>query len=154
VAAAALSTLWNRWCTHRRFQQRRSATNKCLFGCSHSAEDSIEHYFHCTLTQDTLRKQLNLTPELFANIHSGLLCDSNIQTTDQLTAIALLTYALYNTTNHLRHNPHTPHHHIPDMLAQFVREGAKGHPLASAVLDNRWNPQRTSKTLPPLPCTI
>ena len=32
VCAAALSTLWNRWCTHRRFQKRHLVTNRCMLG--------------------------------------------------------------------------------------------------------------------------
>ena len=154
VCAAALSTLWNRWCTHRRYQKRHCQSNVCLLGCGGTAEDSIEHYFSCTVTKDTLLRQLNLPPHLFANLHSGLLCNANIQTTDQLTAIALLIYGLYNTTNHLRHNPGTPATQITDMLAQHIREGAKHHPQATGVLDSRWNRDRQSRPLPPIPYTI
>ena len=154
VCAAALSTLWNRWCTHRRYQHRHWKTNQCLLGCSTTNEDSIEHYYHCEVTQNTLRRQLNLPAQLFANLHSGLLCNANIRTIDQLTSIALLNYALYNTTNYLRQHPHTPKDLIPDMLSQKLREGAKHHPNATTVLDNRWNINRHSKPLPPIPYTI
>ena len=154
VCAAALSTIWNRWCTNRRFQKRHLKTNRCLLGCSNTAEDSIEHYFHCEVAQDIMRRRLNLPPQLFSNLHSGLLCNANIKTTDQLTAIALLNYALYNTTNYLRHNPGTPADQIPDMLTQHLREGAKHHPNAMSVLDNRWNTDRQSQPLPPIPYTI
>ena len=154
VCAAALSTTWNRWCTHRRYQRRHLASNICLLGCGRTAEDAIEHYFHCRVTHYALQHQLNLAPHLFANLHSGLLCNANIQTTDQLTTIALLNYALYNTTNYLRIHPNTPPTHIPDMLAKRVREGAKRHPNATSVLDNRWNPDRHSQALPPIPYAI
>ena len=154
VCAAVLSTLWNRWCTHRRYQRRHWSSNRCLLGCGHTAEDAIEHYFHCTVTQNTLQRQLNLPPQLFANLHSGLLCNANITTTDQLTSIALLTYALYNTINYLRHHPNTPSDQIPDMITQQLREGAKHHPHATTVLDNRWNRQRQSQPLPSIPYTI
>ena len=149
-----LSTLWNRWCTHRRYQKRHRTSNSCLLRCGCDAEDAIEHYFHCRLTRDAMRCQLNLPPEFFANLHSGLLCNANIQTTDQLTVIALLNYALYNTTNYLRHHPDTQTTHIPDMLAQNIREGAKHHPLATAVLDMRWNRNRRRQPLPCIPYTI
>ena len=154
VGAAALSTLWNRWCTHRRYQRRHSPSNVCLLRCGANAEDAIEHYFHCPVTHDALQRQLNLSPSLFANLHSGLLCNANIRTTDQLTSIALLNYALYNTTNYLRAHPDTPTAHIPDMLAQHIREGAKHHTNATSVLDNRWNRDRQSHVLPPIPYTI
>lgn len=47
VQAACFSTIWNRWCTFRRYQQRRSPRNICMLGCEGMAEDSIEHYVHC-----------------------------------------------------------------------------------------------------------
>ena len=154
VCAAALSTLWNRWCTHRRYQKRHLKSNRCLLGCGSTAEDAIEHYFQCTVTQRILQKQLNLPPHLFANLHSGLLCNANIRTEDQLTTIALLNYGLYNTTNYIRHTPGTPTTQITDILAQHIREGARHHPKATAVLDNRWNRDRISRPLPPIPHTI
>jgi len=154
VCAAALSTLWNRWCTHRRYQKRFCATNRCMLGCGNTAEDSIEHYFHCRVTQDILQRQLNLPPPLFANLHSGLLCNANIQTKDQLTSVALLIYGLYSTTNRIRHTSGILASQVPDMLVQYIREGAKHHPNASAVLDNRWNRERKTQPLPHIPYTI
>ena len=37
VCAAVLSTLWNRWCTHARYQQKNAPTNICLFKCRDTA---------------------------------------------------------------------------------------------------------------------
>ena len=46
VVSAIYHTLWNGWCTRRRFQMRDSV---CLFGCAGpQSEDSIEHYSQCT----------------------------------------------------------------------------------------------------------
>ena len=154
VCAAALSTLWNRWCTHRRYPKRHLSTNRCMLGCGDTAEDSIEHYFHCKITKDVLRRQLNLPPPLLANLHSGLLCNANIQNTDQLTTLALLNYGLYNTTNYIRHTPSTPPNQITDMLMQHIREGARHHSNATSVLDNRWTQGKRSDPLPPIPYTI
>ena len=45
VMSAVLHTLFNGWCTRRRFQNRVSG---CLFGCAaDTSEDSIEHFVHC-----------------------------------------------------------------------------------------------------------
>ena len=154
VCAAVLSTQWNRWCTHRRFQKRHCSSNICLLGCSPQAEDSIEHYFRCPVTRDILHKQLHLSPHLYANIHTATLCNANITDTDCLTAVALLSYALYTTTNHLRALPAPRAINTYDMLAQNLREGAKHHNHATTVLDNRWNNQRRGDRLPPIPYTI
>jgi len=40
VHAAVFKTLWNGWCTHRRFQRRHLDTNACFFQCGGEAEDS------------------------------------------------------------------------------------------------------------------
>ena len=47
VHAATFTTLWNGWCTHRRFQLRHLPTNVCMFKCGGAAEDSLEHYCRC-----------------------------------------------------------------------------------------------------------
>ena len=72
----------------------------------------------------------------------------------QLTSIALLIFGLYSTTNRIRHTSGILASQVPDMLAQYIREGAKHHPNASAVLDNRWNRDRQTQPLPHIPYTI
>ena len=42
VQAAVFTTLWNGWCTHRRFQQRGNLDNICKFKCSSAAKDSLD----------------------------------------------------------------------------------------------------------------
>ena len=154
VCAAAFSTQWNRWCTHRRFQRRNQPSNRCLLGCGPHGEDSIEHYFACPITRDALRRKLNLPDGLFANLHTAALCNANIRDTDCLATVALLNYALYTTTNQLRSQPTLAADIARDMLVQNLREGAKRHTHATAVLDNRWNRQRHGTPLPPIPYTI
>lgn len=51
VHAAVFTTMWNGWCTHRRFQQRRKASNACLFLCGGGAEDAVEHYCRCPVVK-------------------------------------------------------------------------------------------------------
>ena len=43
VGNAAVSTIWNRWTTKRRFQ----GAGRCLLGCGNQTGDSIEHYCRC-----------------------------------------------------------------------------------------------------------
>ena len=154
VCAAVFSTMWNRWNTHRRWQRRHTSSNRCLLGCEGAAEDSIEHYCCCRLTRRILQKQFNLPDELFANLHSFLLCNANINTTEHLTCIALLIYGIYNATNHFRHNPTKNTTHIYDATVQWIREGARHHSNASRTLVNRWNTHHTLNPLPPFPTTF
>ena len=63
VCAAVFGTLWNRWCTCRRYQQRHSARNRCVLGCGGAAEDSIEHYCRCPVTRQAMERKLNMSPD-------------------------------------------------------------------------------------------
>ena len=151
VCAAVFSTLWNRWCTCRRYQQRHSPHNRCVLGCGGDAQDSIEHYCRCPVTKHAMERKLNMSPSTFAHLHTFLLCNANIRTYGDLTSVALLIYAIYNATNHYRHKPPTQDTDIHDAVAQWLREGAKRHANATKVFDNRWHPARRDKALPPIP---
>ena len=69
VAVVFLRTLFNGWCTARRFQQSGSS---CLFDCcmTHSdlREDSIEHYAHCPFVIAFARDKLHMPQEHVGNI--------------------------------------------------------------------------------------
>ena len=149
IRAAVFSTLWNRWCTHRRWQRRHSTTNKCVLGCSPTAEDSIEHYCKCHFTRTALSKQLNLPPQHYAHLHTFTLCNTHITTEEELTSVALLVYAIYTATNHFRHNPPSPTCNVHDSIAQWIREGAKNHNKSTYILDNRWNPHMVPTHITP-----
>ena len=95
-----------------------------------------------------------MAPELFANLHTFLLCNSHIRTQDELASVALLVYAVYNATNHFRRNPVAEESDVLDAVAQRMREGAKNHQKASRALDNRWTPGRRDTLLPPIPLHI
>ena len=151
VCSAVFSTLWNSWCTCRRCQQRHSPQSRCALGCGGDAEDSIEHYCRCPVTKHALERRLNLRQSEYANLHSFLLCNGNIRTLEELTSIALLIYAVYNATNHYRRNALGQDTDVHDAIAQWIREGAKRHGRATRTLDNRWNPERREKPIPPIP---
>ncbi len=63
VCAAVFGTSWNRWCTAHRYQQRSSSSNICKFGCSLSAEDSLEHYRRCRVVRECHRTEFGLCSE-------------------------------------------------------------------------------------------
>ena len=155
VIAAVFSTIWNRWTTHRRMQRRHADTNRCLLGCPQPAEDSIEHYCRCPISKEFLRLHLNLSPEIFAGLHSFTLCNVNIQSTQQLTTIAIWIYTIYTATNNLRRRPLPANAFIQDALKQWAREGTRHHTPSGAILDTRWNAHLVQHTqLPPIPYDI
>jgi len=125
-----------------------------MLGCRGGAEDSIEHYCRCPVTKKVLERKLNMSPTKYAHLHSFLLCNTYIRTQDELTSIALLIYALYNATNYYRHNPPAPDVNVHEAVTQWMREGAKNHRNATHALDNRWNPTRHDKPIPPIPLHI
>jgi hypothetical protein len=142
VRAAIFSTIWNRWNTHRRWQRRHYATNTCLFRCSPTAEDSIEHYCCCGTVKEAMRRHLRLDPFYYANIHTFTLCNTHINDMETLTTVALLIYGTYTTTNALRNcRPNNVQDHSSfayDMLIQNIRNGAMNHRSSARTLDNRW----------------
>ena len=154
VSAAVFSTICNRWNTERRWQRRRSPRNTCLFGCSGNSEDSIEHYCKCRITRQVLQRYLHLPQQQYAHLHSFLLCNSHITSTETLTTIALLIYGVYNATNQLRYTPPTTNIDMYDFVVQHIRQGCKGHDKSASTLDNRWHPEPTHSPIQPIPYTI
>ena len=136
-------------------QKRAADTNRCLLGCPPQAEDSIEHYCKCPVSIAFLRHHLNLSPETFAGLHSFTLCNVNIQSTQQLTAIAIWIYTIYTATNNLRRRSLPANANIQDALKQRAKEGTWNHTPSAEILDNRWNPREVQHTpLPPIPHDI
>ena len=137
VGSACFSTVWNRWTTCRRFQQRRCDENKCLLACSPTAEDSIEHYSRCAVVRRVGATMLGM--EFPSTLHMFRLCDPRISSPDDLTMSALLVYATYRTTNVYRTQTGRSTTEALDTLRQCVREGVRDHHPSTRVLDNRWN---------------
>ena len=61
VLSAVIRTLYNGWCTARRFQ----SSGCCCLGCPYEGTDSIEHYARCRHT-NALRSQLQLPDRFFS----------------------------------------------------------------------------------------
>ena len=141
VAAAVFGTIWNRWTTARRFQQRASPLNRCVFGCSQTAEDSIEHYSRCSVVLDFGRRWLGLHCVDGSALPAWTLAVSASKTLDDDTLIcgAVHAYAAYRATNAARHSGGTSPGRATELLTQFAKEAARGHKRATAAVDNRWS---------------
>ena len=139
VQSAVFSTIWNRWTTHRRFQKRSAATNRCMLGCPAPAEDAIEHYCCCPITRRLMRQRLNVDVNNFSNFHTYMMTNVNITDKALLCKIGLLVYAVYNTTNCIRNSVKLIGEEARyDCLCQNLREGAKGHKFSMEVLDGAF----------------
>ena len=137
VQAACFSTVWNRWCTARRFGQRHSVRNRCLLGCAGHAEDSLQHYFNCEALRWVAAHFLRLGHLDICARH--LLMEHPCLDDDEtLTCVAVLVYAAYFTTNHCRNHKPVPHEGARDALQQACRNLVQGHANSARVLDCRW----------------
>ena len=153
VASACFSTIWNRWTTRRRFQQRTSKHNQCQLGCGGDAEDSIEHYSRCARVRNFGARVLKFQSE-HISLHTFLLCDPRICTEEELTKSALLIYATYRAFNHYKHAAPPTSADVHDALNQWCKEGVKGHTLSSRTLAKIWKPSAQLTPLPPMPANV
>ena len=138
VGAAVLSTMWNRWTTARRFQK----SGKCVFGCSPTACDSIEHYACCTVVREValrhLRLRLRAPPDAVADFVLADTIPLQPHPQSVLTRLALLIYAVYSAFNAARHQPDTTPAVAAGMMHQAILQGAQGHRAAERVLRELW----------------
>ena len=130
MAAAALSTLWNRWCTERRFQR----IGPCVFGCADQA-DAIEHYARCPVVRRFACSFVRLAIPAPEAMQYFMLSHGALANTDVLTRTAIVIYAVYRVTERVRREPASAQDVLPFMLQQSAREAVRGHPQATQVLD-------------------
>ena len=139
VCAAVFKTLWNGWCTHRRFQRRLWDTNRCLFGCKGEAEDSLEHYCRCPIVLSVAKDSLKFSYEgvdamnLWTLNHPWL--DSN---RDNLRAVGLLIYGTFNAFNTSRQARLSDSNQCRLCIIQYCKQGSSGHHPSMSFLDKRW----------------
>ncbi len=136
VSAAVFRTMWNGWCTGRRFQSQGS----CCFQCgAFLQEDSVEHYGRCSAVVRFARDKLKIRPKVWnlSYITTMGLAERNC-TNDELTIRALWIYSVYKAHNLLRYKPLGPQDSPADILLQFTKEGAFGHDHAMHALDGVW----------------
>ncbi len=136
--AAVFHTIWNGWCTARRFQQRGSAKDRCWLGCPEGASDSIEHYCRCPIGLDILRKRLNISLPQEKALTFWLLGDYAQGRVEVLAIGALFTYAMYNATNYYRHNGAPSSDRAKECIKQHLIQGCQGHKPLTKMLDSCW----------------
>ena len=133
VAAAALSTLWNRWCTARRFQR----VGNCVLGCG-GREDSIEHYARCSRTRAFAASFLRPGFAAGEGPEMLMLTHGRLEDPDALVRAGVLVYAVYRTTERLRRAGGDGEQAVRQALQQAAREAVRGHPSATRLLDGAW----------------
>ena len=139
VCSSVLKTIFNGWCSHRRFHNRGAVTNRCRFGCGGAAEDSIEHYCKCPATLEVLEKMLKVTVNPKGAIAFWSMdFPSNWDTL--LKCCALSIYAAYRTFNIYRckgYNATTPV--AIDAMRESIIQACRGSKELGDFLDDRWN---------------
>ena len=139
VHAAVFSTLWNRWCTHRRFQQRHMSNNRCVFMCGGQAEDSFEHYCRCPLVHRVSRNVLHFSYPNEVALDMWLLNSYWLDVDDNFRRAALLVYGLYRAFNTIRNNNGiSSAKQAVHCIIQLCRQGALGHNECMKVIDTCW----------------
>ena len=128
LCAATLSTIFNRWTTDRRMRSLRDNQRPCVLGCSTTACDSVEHYFHCPVWLDWQRSRLGHSVTHHRLAHAVLGVDMGDQA---LCLQAVSTYVLYRTVNHIRHrrfrDAQARSAYIKQFMNQLLHEACRGH---------------------------
>ena len=133
VSAAALSTLWNRWCTARRFQRVAA----CVLGCA-DQEDSIEHHVNCPHVRKFAASFLGLAIAGAQGMEFFMLADAALDDETVLTKDGILIYAVFRVTESLRRQRAGDNGELQHMLQQTARNTVRGHLRTARVLDNAW----------------
>ena len=139
VQAAVFTTLWNGWCTHRRFQKRSSTDNVCRFKCSSTSEDSLEHYCRCPVVPRVARHILHFSypPELALNV--WMLNSYWLDIDYNMRGAALLIYGTYMAFNTIRHKGIADANQAYKCITQFCKLGAGGDDACISHLDGCWH---------------
>ena len=133
VRAAVFATVWNRWCTSRRFQSQ----GVCRFGCpcaaGSSPDDSLEHYFYCgTLRSWESRALLQRSAPRQVDVQAFLCADDSLPDRD-LVLRAVHLYAAYVTHNHLRHRGASAPDDSFDFYRRTVNQALTMHSTSTAL---------------------
>jgi len=141
VQAAVFNTLWNAWCTHRRYQKRHLSSNRCVFCCGGGAEDSLEHYSRCPTILRVARHTLRFNYTDESAMDMWALNSPWLDIRENLMALALLIYGAYMAFNSCRHNGVSDSSQALHCIMQHCKQGAMGHGPSMNFLDSRWQCQ-------------
>ena len=132
VCAALFRTLWNGWCTARRFQKEGS----CCLGCSPFARDCIDHPAVCPFAL-----RLKRCSGLKRSSLASFLCLDGMEQ-HGLVVHALATYAVFRVANHFRGKS-------PPISAKrhehWCKAGAPGHSTCVNIFERRWHGDDTNR---------
>ena len=127
VLSSGLRTLYNGWCTARRFQ----STGTCKLGCKWDGTDSLEHYAICPKVT-RLRRALGL-PESFHSLLGFMNGIGGVE--DSHRALNwLVVFAVYSSVNTLRHSGPLSADQVHHMMMEFCKIGASSHKYSLRVL--------------------
>ena len=139
VRAAMFRTLFNGWCTERRFQRRWGPKNTCMLGCGGGAEDSIEHYCRCPCILHVLKSTLHVSIPPSRAFSFFLMCDYHCDIRDNLISGVLMNYASYMATNLFRNTGIPTSRDVAvDALVQYIKQGAISHRTSASFFNQRW----------------
>jgi hypothetical protein len=138
VCAAVFRTIFNGWCTARRFQRVGTPGDKCWLGCNPGSHDSIEHYCRCEIVRKVFRTKLHLELDSSRGLACFCLAAPEQTQDDTLAISALGIYAVYMSTNHYRHANYTNAQSAAQHLGQSIIQGCQGQPALVRLLDSRW----------------
>jgi len=139
ICSAVLKTMWNGWCTARRFQQTGWTNDRCYLGCGGDAHDRIEHYCRCPIALGVLKSKLRINLHPSRALAFFMLCTEEQAEDDVLATGALFVYAVYMCTNQYRHsNTRITSIVTADSMNQYIIQGCQGHPGLANLLDAKW----------------
>jgi len=130
VLATLFRSVWNGWCTARRFQQKGC----CRLGCSPTSDDSIEHYSHCRFAYHLVVDHFKLDPRRVSL--GALLCAASDMTDKELTVMAVVGYALFRATSHFRFSQAPCAAQVEDALEQWCKVAVEGHAISSKMIQH------------------
>ena len=145
VALVLFRTVFNGWCTARRFHVKEA---KCLLGCEpgsrQGCHDSIEHYAHCPVVKHFAMHSLNIPQSCVGGLFN-FLCMKPVDD-EVLTLQLLLAFAVYSATNCLRlARPQVAMNAMHEFLLQYVHQGASTMTSAQKVVHKYLALRRTRR---------
>ncbi|CAE8623190.1 unnamed protein product [Polarella glacialis] len=138
VWAAVLRTHLNGWCTQRRFQQ----IGVCIFQCSPTARDCIEHYCFCDCFKHLHLQFLRTRPP--SSMQEFLMLDHPSWDDDRLILNAVAVFALYIAFNWARLNAPDQEHILSEYLKRSCYHAVLGHARSQRALQcalDSWLPR-------------
>ena len=135
VLSAVWRTLWNAWCTQRRFQK----DGACLFNCGEQARDCIEHYAFCAVFR-TFRVSLQLPAA--TRLDDFLLLSHPQWSDDRLILEAIALFCVYTCHNMARTSDQAGSESWVDSMDRPSFHAVYNHRRSAAALSTVWSQKK------------